>query len=255
MTTIVGIFLGLILLAFSLRFTWWWFPIYSNFVVFMYHHIQPALDCKECEDLSFTITPEIFEKQVQYLLSKGYNFIGLEDLSSSTCKKPVMLTFDDGYLDNYKYVFPILKKYKIKAAIFLIAGQIGKNPELMTWEQVYEMQKSGLVSFGSHGLNHKNIRRMEEPLALQELKESKKLLEEKLGHPVQAFCYPFGAGGTDKRVRNLVLKSGYLFDFSTRRSLNPWPLKSNRTIYRAFPRGGETKLDFILQTHLGRSKL
>ena len=255
MMMIIAIFLALILLAFSLRFTWWWFPVYSGLTVFMYHHIQPASERKEGEGLSFTITPEIFEKQVQYLLSKGYNFIGLEDLFSGTCKKPAMLTFDDGYLDNYKYVFPILKKYNIKAVIFLIAGQVGINPALMTWEQIHEMQESGLVSFGSHGLNHKNIRRMEEHLALQELKESKKLLEDKLGHTVQAFCYPFGAGGTDKRVRALVLKSGYVFDFSTRRGLNPWPLKNTRTIYRAFPRGGETKLDFILQTHLGRSKL
>ena len=254
-TAVIFIILGLIFIAFSLRFTWWWFPVYRGFTVFMYHHIRPNEEAPKDDDLAFSVTPEIFEKQVKYLLSKRYNFIGLEDLSAGTFKKPVMITFDDGYLDNYKYVFPILKKYKIKAVIFLIAGQIGKNPELMTWEQVREMQESGLVSFGSHGLNHKNIRRLEENLALCELKESKSLLENKLGHNVQAFCYPFGAGGTDKRVRNLVSQSGYLFDFSTRRGLNPWPIKKGRTIYRAFPRGGETKFDFILQTHLGRSKL
>lgn len=252
---IVTIFLGLVLLVFSLRFTWWWLPFYNGFVVFMYHHIKPASQNKEGEDISFTITPETFEEQVKYLISKGYTFIGLEDLSSNNFKKPLMITFDDGYLDNYKYVFPILKKYNIKAVIFLIAGQIGINPKLMSWEQIYEMQKSGLVSFGSHGMNHKNIRRMEEHQALQELKESKKLLEAKLGHSISAFCYPYGAGGNEERVRKLVFDAGYSFDFSTRRGLNPWPLKKERTIYRAFPRGKETKLDFILQTHLGRSKL
>lgn len=253
---IILILLGLILLAFSLRFTWWWTPFYNGFTVFMYHHIKPTFENSNDEDLSFTITPEIFEKQIKYLISKKYTFIGLEDLSTKNkIKKPVMLTFDDGYLDNYKYVFPILKKYKIKAVIFLIAAEIGNNPDLMTWQQALEMQTSGIVSFGSHGLNHKNIRRMEPALALRELKESKNILEEKLGHKITAFCYPFGAGGTDKRVRKLVFDAGYLFDFSTRRGLNPWPLKKWRTIYRAFPRGGETKLDFILQTHLGRSKL
>ncbi len=250
-TTIIFVILGVLLLAFSLRFTWWWLPLYEGFAVFMYHHVKP-----DTGKDAFSISPEVFEKQVKYLLSKGYNFIGLEDLSAGKeIKKPVMITFDDGYLDNYKYVFPILKKYKIKAVIFLIAAQIGNNPDLMSWQQVLEMQGSGLVSFGSHGLNHKNIRRMDEELSLQELKESKRILEDKLRHQVTSFCYPFGAGGTDKRVRKLVFDAGYLFDFSTRRGLNPWPLKSGRTIYRIFPRGGETKLDFILQTNLGRSKL
>lgn len=252
---LIFILLGLIFIIFSIRFTWWWMPFYNGFLVFMFHHIRPVSEHKEDEDSSFSITPEIFEKQVKYLISKKYNFIGLEDLSSNNIKKPVMLTFDDGYVDNYKFVFPILKKYNIKAVIFLIAGKIGIDPELMTWEQVFEMQKSGLVSFGSHGLTHANIRRMEEQSAIKELRESKHILETKLGHNISAFCYPFGAGGKDDRIRKLVFDAGYLFDFSTRRGLNPWPLKNGRTIYRAFPRGGETKLDFVLQTHLGRSKL
>ena len=253
MQIIIITVLLLFLLAFSLRFTWWWTPLYKGLTVFMYHHVKPANENKD----AFNIVPEIFEKQIKYLISKKYTFIGLEDLTTekSKIKKPVMITFDDGYIDNYKYVFPILKKYNIKAVIFLIAGNIGKESDLLTWEQVYEMEKSGLVSFSSHGLTHTNIRRTEPDLALKELKESKAVLEEKLGHKITSFCYPFGAGGTDKRVRKLVFEAGYLFDFSTRRGLNPWPLKKGRTIYRAFPRGGETKLDFILQTHLGRSKL
>ena len=249
--TAILILIGILLLVFSLRFTWWWPALYNDFVVFMYHHIKP-----ESNKDDFTVTPEVFEKQVKYLISKKYNFIGLEDLNTDKkIKKPVMITFDDGYIDNYKYVFPILKKYNIKAVVFLIVGRTGTDQDYLTWQQVFEMEKSGLVSFGSHGLTHTNIRRMEESLALKELKESKSILEAKLGHSVTAFCYPFGAGGTDKRVRKLVADSGYLYDFSTRRGLNPWPLKKGRTIYRAFPRGGETKLDFILQTRLGRSKL
>lgn len=253
MQIIIITVLLLFLIAFSLRFTWWWTPLYKGLIVFMYHHIKPATANQD----AFNIVPEIFEKQIKYLISRKYTFIGLEDLTTqkSKIKKPVMITFDDGYIDNYKYVFPILKKYNVKAVIFLIAGDIGKKSDLLTWEQVHEMEKSGLVSFGSHGLTHTNIRRMEPALALKELKESKAILEEKLGHKITSFCYPFGAGGTDKRVRKLVFEAGYLFDFSTRRSLNPWPLKKWRTIYRAFPRGGETKFDFILQTHLGRSKL
>lgn len=249
---IILIFLCILLLVFSLRFTWWWVPVYNGFLVFMYHHIKPTAENKD----PFNIIPEVFEKHIRYLISQKYTFIGLDDLAAGkNIKKPVMITFDDGYIDNYKYMFPILKKYNVKAVIFLVANMIGKSPDYLTWQQVSEMKESGLVSFGSHGLTHTNIRRMEEGLAIKELTESKSIIEEKLGHTVNAFCYPLGAGGTDKRVRKLVFDSGYLFDFSTRRGLNPWPLKKGRTIYRAFPRGGETKLDFILQTHLGRSKL
>ena len=117
------------------------------------------------------------------------------------------------------------------------------------------MQSSRLVEFGSHTATHRRLRSLTNEEISEELVSSKKILEEKLSVPVTAFCYPFGAGGFDKRVRPLVFQAGYLFDFSTKKGINPWPWKGKTALLRAFPRGGESLFDFHLQLTRGRSKL
>ena len=119
---------------------------------------------------------------------------------------------------------------------------------------VRQMQESGLVQFGSHTLDHARLRRLPQEDILRQLRQSKAVLEEKLGVACEAFCYPFGSGGFDKRVRPLVFQAGYLFDFSTKPGINPWPWKGKKTLLRAFPRGGETLTDFYIQITRGKSK-
>ena len=137
--------------------------------------------------------------------------------------------------------------------IFLITDRVG-TPGYMTWEQIKEMKDSGLAEFGSHTRSHRRLRSLPDEEIVKELRESKQILEEKLGSPVTALCYPFGAGGFDKRVRPQVFKAGYIFDFSTKKGVNPWPLNPHKPIKRAFPRGGESALDFTLQVTRGRSR-
>ena len=72
-------------------------------------------------------------------------------------EKPVILTFDDGYVDNYKNAYPILEKYNLKGTIFLISDFVGTYPNYMTWAQVDEMQQSGLIDFESHTLSHPEL--------------------------------------------------------------------------------------------------
>ena len=117
------------------------------------------------------------------------------------------------------------------------------------------MKQSGLVSFGSHTCSHRRLRSLSDEEIEQEVIKSKHVLEEKLHTPVYSFCYPFGAGGFDKRVRPLILKAGYLLDFSTQKGVNPWPWKGKSSLRRAFPRGGENLWEYHLQLTRGRSRL
>ncbi len=254
------IFAGAALLAVFLLFVifpnlrkTWYLPKRSGFVALMYHHIGPAEP--DNKQAPFTISPDMLEQHLLFLKEKGYTPVSLKDLQTGTpVKKPVMLTFDDGHADNYDNLFPLLQKYQVPAVIFLITDKVGTEGYL-TWEQIRQMLESGLVEFGSHTCSHRRLRSLPDEEIARELTRSKQLLEEKLGRPVTAFCYPFGAGGFDKRVRTQVFKAGYKFDFSTKKGVNPWPWKGKSTLRRAFPRGGETLFDYYLQLTRGQSKL
>ncbi len=237
----------------------WYLPKRKGFVALMYHHVGVLEDPQE-EQYPFTVRPDMLERQILFLKAGGYTPVSLAELDAarkagkSSVQKPVMLTFDDGYEDNYTNLFPLLKKYNVPAVIFLITDRVG-TPGHMTWEQIKEMKDSGLAEFGSHTRSHRRLRSLSNEEIVKELRESKQILEEKLGSPVTALCYPFGAGGFDKRVRPQVFKAGYIFDFSTKKGVNPWPWQGKSTLRRAFPRGGETLFDYQLQLTRGQSKL
>ena len=237
----------------------WYLPKRRGLVALMYHHVGIVEDPRE-EQFPFTVRPDMLERQILFLKANGYTPISLKELEQaaragkSSIEKPVMLTFDDGYRDNYEKLFPLLKKYNVPALIFLITDRID-SPGYLTWEQVKEMLASGLVDFGSHTCSHRRLRSLSDEEIAEELTRSKRILEENLVVAVTAFCYPYGAGGFDKRVRPQVAKAGYQFDFSTKKGINPWPWKGKSTLRRAFPRGGETLFDYYLQLTRGQSKL
>lgn len=242
----------------ALRRTWYWLPR-RGFVALMYHHVGTVTNPQD-EQFPFTVTPEQFEKHLLFLQQNGYTVISEADLyharesGKTTLKKPVLLTFDDGYADNYTNLFPLLQKYQAHALIFLVTERIG-TPGYLTWDQIKQMHASGLVAFGSHTCSHRRLRSLSDEEITQEITQSKQILEENLGAPIYSFCYPYGAGGFDKRVRPQVFKAGYTLDFSTKKGINPWPWTGKKSILRAFPRGGETLWDYHLQLTRGRSKL
>ena len=239
------------------RWQIWRLP-HQGLLALMYHHIGyvPKTD----QQYVFTMPPERFHQQIDYLQKHGFTPIHTTELLAASSQKkplpnkPVLFTFDDGTLDTFETLFPIVQKRRIKIVVFLITNLIGKDPDYMTWDQVRQMQQSGLVEFGSHTCSHARLRQLSNEDILKELSESKKKIEAELGVPCQSFCYPFGSGGFDKRVRPLVFQAGYQADFSTKQGINPWPWNPQKTILRAFPRGGETMLDFHLHVTRGRSR-
>jgi len=181
--------------------------------ILTYHLINP--DAEKYGLLA--VTPDTFERQMRFLKQHRYNVIPLGEAVSYIREKKrppartLAISIDDGFKDNYFYAFPILKKYNFPAEIFLIVNEIGNSSDMMlSWEQILEMQASGLITFGSHTLNHPNLSQLTSQDSLKdEIYNSKKILEDKLGHSVDGFCYPGGA--FNDKARSTVIDSGYKF--------------------------------------------
>lgn len=159
-----------------------------NVPVLMYHAVSD--DTWGYWDLF--VSPQTLEEELLYLQENGYQTIWFEDLSHvEDFEKPVILTFDDGYDDNYTELFPLLQKYSAKATIFVIPKAIG-SAHKMTAEQVYELSQSGLVSIQSHTYSHGNLSTMDEQTLIFEMEASKNYLAALTGQVPYAVCYPEG---------------------------------------------------------------
>lgn len=147
-----------------------------------------AIDDKVGEDKACFIKPSVFDSEMKYLLDNGFTTLTFEELKDyKKFKKPILITFDDGYRDVYSNAYPILKKYKLKATMFLISSYINQ-PEYLTTEEIKEM--SCIFSFQSHTVHHVNLTKLSSEEIEKECSESKKVIEDITGKKVIALSYP-----------------------------------------------------------------
>ena len=138
-----------------------------------------------------------FDEQMAYLKDNGYITITPEELYEGIVgnmvlpERPVLITFDDGYIDNYTNALPVLKKYGMRATVFVVPGFTSVQPNYLTWEQLKEMEKNGF-NVQSHTLNHRALEELPDDEIRAELLNSKLLLEKNLGHSVDFLAYPTG---------------------------------------------------------------
>lgn len=157
--------------------------------VLMYH----AVDNDLWGIAELFVRPERMEEQLQYLTENGYDTIFFEDLYHiEDYDKPVILTFDDGYLDNYTQLFPLLQKYNAKATIFVITQYIGNDIHYTNQDQLREMADSGLVSIQSHTVTHPDLDELSLEQQRQELEQSKLLTTRMTLREPYVLCYPTG---------------------------------------------------------------
>ncbi|RNB87205.1 polysaccharide deacetylase family protein [Brevibacillus fluminis] len=172
------------------------------------------------------VPPEQFEHQLVSLQKDGYTTITASELLSFwergtvLPKKPVLITLDDGYEDNYTNAFPILKKHRAKATIFVVTGAVGR-PNYMSWQQLGEMNKSGLVDLESHTVHHHNTRKITDAEFRTELVDSKQELESHLNKKIVIFAFPFGESKPSSAA--ILQESGYRIAFSTNKGLAHYP--------------------------------
>ena len=158
---------------------------------FMYH----ATDTAPWQGMraGLNVNPALLEYQLRYLRDHGYTFVtATELLTFAPTSRHVCLTFDDGYEDNYIYLFPLLKKYQAKATIFAARRSEYPGKPMLSDAQMREMSDSGLVEFGGHTANHVALTTLDDVAAAREIQEGAAWIEKVTGKPCVSFAYPFG---------------------------------------------------------------
>jgi peptidoglycan/xylan/chitin deacetylase (PgdA/CDA1 family) len=187
----------------------------------MYHRI---VEDKDLINSHWTcVGAKQFRNQLELLDRWGFTPITFEDYrlfqsgELSLPRKPVILTFDDGYLDTYTIAYPLLREFGVKAVVFVFADQKVKTnfwdrhlklPEapLMNRRQIVEMHEDGF-EIGSHSLIHADLTHLSEDQAWEQISRSRILLEILLNAPVSAFSYPYGA--TNEMLKKMATRAGY----------------------------------------------
>ena len=193
--------------------------------ILMYHSIDD-----NDKDARLSISPKSFERQMEFLYKNHYNVIGLDKAAEyikngkNPLSKTIVITFDDGYYDNYEHAYPVLKKYGIKATLFVIVDKIGQ-PGWVGWKELKEMSDSGIITIGSHTMTHPWLTSLNIEKIKSEFKNSKEILENRLGKRVDLLCYPMG--NHDGRSEENAKRSGYVCAVGT----NPGKSSSADDIY------------------------
>lgn len=166
--------------------------------ILMYHSIGD-------NDKFSTVTPKNFERQLQFLKKHNYTLVTLHEImrrkeEGETLKNCVAITFDDGYRDFYTTAFPLLKKYNVPAAVFVVTGNIGgmmrtKQGQvfpIISRNEIIELKESGLVHVYPHTKSHPRLSEISTEEAIIEIETSRNALEDLLGIETPFFAYPFG---------------------------------------------------------------
>ncbi len=173
-----------------------------------------------------TVTPEEFEKQLQYI-EENYKVISLEEAVEyiqndiEKAAGSIVITFDDGYSDNYHYAYPLLRKYNFPATIFLISNFINDVAgKYLSQSQIDKMERNN-ISFGSHTISHRILSRLTNEEVVREISDSKAVLESRLGRNVNSFAYPVGTRADfNEEIIGIVKTCNYSYACSNMYGMN-----------------------------------
>jgi peptidoglycan/xylan/chitin deacetylase (PgdA/CDA1 family) len=226
--------------------------------VLMYHHVNAV-------GRRISVTPEYFGDQMRYLKRHGYRGLSSEEFSAvikgeqsadviedGRRLKPIVITFDDGWLDNWVFAFPILKKYGMKAVIFVMTKHVaeggvrrradeevvslpehegciealnaGRGAEVMlSWDELRLMESSGLIDVQSHTHAHTRwdltkVTDEDRERFLADMKTSKELIEKRLNKTCRTLCWPYGI--YDRGFRDAAVRAGYRVLMTTEKGTN-----------------------------------
>lgn len=192
--------------------------------VLMYHYVRRPTAVLSRTGVLLSVTPEHFHAQMKEIADLGYSTITPDDLHAAVMgtaalpPKPVLITFDDGYRDQYTEAFPVMKEYGIKATFFIISDYASSSTQTamtayMTKEMIRDMDASGLATIGAHTRHHAALNLVKPETARDEIFGSKTMLEKMLDHPITSFAYPYG--GFKDRIVSLVREAGFQTAYTT----------------------------------------
>ena len=163
--------------------------------------------------------PDVFARQMRWLKRHGYHAIRQRRLFDALMsgrplpRRPILVTFDDGYRDNYLNASPVIARLDMRATAYVITSRISNGDRsFLTWAQLRRLEQRG-VEIGSHTVTHRSLTSLSTTQARAELLRSRRVLERRLGHRVPWLAYPIGA--YDARVERLARRTGYLLAVTT----------------------------------------
>jgi peptidoglycan/xylan/chitin deacetylase (PgdA/CDA1 family) len=193
----------------------------------MYHYISSPPAGADVYRKDLSVSPERFESHLKYLVDSGYQVVTLDDLLYALTQgrplppKPVILTFDDGYEDNYRNAFPLLQKYDLIGHFFIIGDFVNAGrPGFMTWEQIEEMAAVG-QRFGSHSRDHPNLAGKPVDYLVWQALGGLEAIQEHLGYHPRWVSYP--SGGYDRQVMAVYRSANYWGGLSTEQGATHTP--------------------------------
>lgn len=259
------------LIFFSLRFSWWRKNLpYNCPRILMYHMVCEHLPKNISKFNRLRVKPRQFEKHLQWLQKNDFKSYTMSELVKleSIPEKTVVITFDDGYKDNFTNAFPLLKQYNFKATIYIVLNRFQQNwatdkdlnqaseelnsENMLSNNQIKEMLNSNLIEIGSHTLDHVNLAKISEDEKLRQIKESKEQIEKTFNISCNSFAYPFGF--FDNESVKMVEVCSYTNAVTTINGVFNKSKNSNLKIPRILISGRQGIFAFILKIKKGRSR-
>lgn len=190
-------------------------PAFAPPPILMYHRIQPGR-VPDRLGRELTISPEQFAAQLAYLRSRGLDGISMQQLrerleSGEPLASTVVLTFDDGYADQYDYALPLLHRYKDAATFYIVTENVD-TPRHLTWDELGVMQAMG-QDIAAHGLQHSDLSIMSPLDQARQIENSVQVLRTRLHAPVDSYGYP--SGRFNRTTLQLVRRAGLEFAVTT----------------------------------------
>ena len=206
--------------------------------IFIYHSVRPYSTAIDPDELkAYEITPALFDKELQYLEDNGYTTLSMDQVEAYINAgalpdglKPVVLTFDDGWHNQYKYAFPLLVKHHMTGTFYVYTNPIGKA-HFLSWDEIRDMSLSGM-EIASHSVSHPLFRKLTPAQITYEVTRSKKIIEAQIGKPVKHFATPYGSWNLN--YAKIVADAGY---------------ETYRTTYKGLYENNPMRLTGILVTN------
>jgi peptidoglycan/xylan/chitin deacetylase (PgdA/CDA1 family) len=166
--------------------------------ILMYHYISAPPTANDRLRYSLSVNPAMFEAQLQALQEHGFSTVTLRDLYQHLAtgqplpQRPIVLTFDDGYLDNYLNAFPLLKKYGMTGTFFVLTGRADAgDPAYLSWDMIQELSNAGM-DIQLHAREHYDLRNRSYEWLVFNLIGGRQSIEGHTGRPVNFIAYTSG---------------------------------------------------------------
>lgn len=201
----------------------------------------------------FCVSPADFEAHVRHIRDAGYAPLTVGQLvaawnagaPAALPAKPIVLTFDDGFRDFHQAALPILAKYNVPATLYVTTGYVGKTSAwlaslgegsraLLSWTELAEIYRAG-IEIGAHSVTHPALDLLPAEQARNEIRDSKKSIEDKLATRIGSFAYPFGF--FSRATRDFVAEAGYTSACAVRYRMST-PDESRYLLSRLIVRNG-----------------